>query len=122
MIKSFENFVKLVKKLDDYYILSQDEEHIIVGTKVTVRDDTPIVNTMSSMLYRPMDNAYHEYNKILPVFFLVTIAKRQTDLDKIFIKNDLSILSINNQKNIDTLEHIRELFDNFIKYNFKCIN
>ncbi len=120
MIETFEKFVKLVKKLDDYYILAQDKERLIIGTKVVVRDDTPKVKPYSFFEYIPQNNAFHKYEKLLPVFFLVTISQEHTDIDKLFIKNGLHILSIISKKSIGNLESIGDLFDNFVDKNFEC--
>lgn len=113
MLEILEKFVKNLEKLDKYYVLRQEKEHIIIGTKIEFLEHKPEI-TQIFRTYQPKPET-----KTLPIFFLVTIAQKQSDLDKFFIKEKLPFLSINKYKKNMTLENTKLLLDDFVFSNFK---
>lgn len=113
MFEILEKIVKHLAKLDNYYVLRQEKEHIIIGTKIIIKEH----REFSGNIFQP-----HTKNveKELSVFFLVTIVdpSKPLEIDKTFIANKLPILPLYNKKCATTLESVRNLLDNFIKDNF----
>jgi len=107
-----EKFVKNIAKLDNYYILRQEKEHIIIGTKIIIKEHKESLGNV----FQPRT---HNIDKELCVFFLVTIAAKPLEIDKMFLKNKLPLLSINHKKGISTIEGVRSLLDEFVINNFK---
>lgn len=112
MFEIIEKIVKTIKKLDNYYVLRQEKEHIIVGTKIIIKEHKEFLGNVFQPRTQNID-------KELPVFFLVTIAAKPLEIDKMFLKNRLPILSVNNKKGVATLENIKNLLDAFVVNNFK---
>ena len=113
MLEILEKFVKNLEKLDEYYVLRHEKEHIIVGTKIEFLEHKPEI-TQIFRTYQPKPE-----KKILPVFFLVTNAQKPLDLDKLFLKAELPILSINKYKNKLTEKLTKDLLEEFVINNFK---
>jgi hypothetical protein len=118
MIETFEKFITLVKKLDDYCILNQSKEYAVIGTAIVIRDDTPKQNHLSFSTYIPANNIYHEYDKLVPVFFLVRISEKEKDISKFLKKNKLDILDIIDKKCIGNLDMVKGLLDDFVICNY----
>ena len=81
----FENIEKLVKKLgklEDYYVLRQEKDHVIVGTKIIIKEHKEFFGNV----FQPRTQ---NISKELPVFFLITIAKKPLEIDKMFLTNKL---------------------------------
>lgn len=112
MFEILEKFVKHLVKLDEYYVLRQEKEHIIIGTKIIIKEHKEFLGNVFQPRTQNVD-------KELPVFFLVTIAAKPLEIDKIFLKNELPLLSINNKKGISTIEGVKTLLDEFVNDNFK---
>lgn len=112
MFEIIEKIVKNIEKLDNYYVLRQEKEHIIVGTKIIIKEHKEFLGNVFQPRTQNID-------KELPVFFLVTIAAKPLEIDKIFLKNRLPLLSINHKKGISTIEGIKNLLDEFAVNNFK---
>lgn len=112
MFEILEKIVKNIEKLDNYYVLRQEKEHIIVGTKIIIKEHKEFLGNVFQPRTQNID-------KELPVFFLVTVAMKPLEIDKMFIKNKLPLLSVNNKKGVATLESIKNLLDEFVTGVFK---
>ncbi|MEN9919350.1 MAG: hypothetical protein RL662_1786 [Bacteroidota bacterium] len=112
MFEILEKFVKHLAKLDEYYVLRQEKEHIIIGTKIIIKEHKEFLGNVFQPRTQNVD-------KELPVFFLVTIAAKPLEIDKLFLKNKLPLLSINNKKGISTIEGVKTLLDEFVLNFFK---
>ena len=112
MFEIIDKFVKKLAKLENYCVLRQEKEHIIVGTKIIISEHKEFLGNV----FQPRSQ---NVDKELPVFFLVTVAKKPLDIDKMFIKHKLPILSINNKKGISTVEGVEDLLDEFVINEFK---
>lgn len=112
MFEILEKFVKNLTKLDNYYVLRQEKEHVIIGTKIIIKEHKEFLGNVFQPRTQNID-------KELPVFFLVTIAAKPLEIDKIFIKNKLPFLSINRKKEISTIEGVKTLLDDFVLNFFK---
>lgn len=103
--------VKILEKLDNYYVLRQEDEHLILGTDIEFLEHKPEI-TQVFTTYSPKP-----IRKKLSVFFLVTNTAKASELDNFFLKKKLPILSINKHKL--TLENVKELLEQFVINNFK---
>jgi len=112
MFEILEKFVKHLAKLDEYYVLRQEKEHIIIGTKIIIKEHKEFLGNVFQPRTQNID-------KELPVFFLVTIAAKPSEIDKMFLKCNLPLLSINNKKGIATVEGLKTLLDDFVNDNFE---
>jgi hypothetical protein len=112
MFEIIEKIVKNIEKLDNYYVLRQEKEHIIVGAKIIIKEHKEFLGNVFQPRTQNID-------KEIGVFFLITVATKALDLDKMFIKNKLPLLSVNNKKGVSTAESIKNLLDDFIASNFK---
>ncbi len=111
MVDFFDKIVKYFPKLDDYYILRQEKEHIIVGTKILVKQHTEFKESVFQPLTKITD-------KEVAVFFLITIAEKAAPLDKLFIQRKLPLLSLNNKKGANSLKDFSDTLHNFVENNF----
>lgn len=113
MLEILEKFVKNLEKLDKYYLLRQEKEQVIIGTTIEFLEHKPEINQVFRTFYpKPI-------TKELPLFFLVTVSLKASDLDKLFLQNKLPVLSINKYKKNMTLENTKLLLDDFVFNNFK---
>lgn len=110
MSEKLEKFVKNLQKLDKYWVLGQQGEYLIIGTKINILEHRHTRTTFIS----------HTVNKEkeLPVFFLVTISKNSTEFEKKFSNKNVPILYDSSFKEYTNTAKISELFDNFIKLKF----
>lgn len=113
MSEILEKFVKNLGKLDEYYVLRQEKEQVIIGTKINFLEHRPEI-TQIFRSFQP-----DPITKELPVFFLVTVSLKPSPLDKFFLQNNLPLLSINKHKGKLTVEGIKNLLEDFIMNNFK---
>jgi hypothetical protein len=113
MLEILEKFVKNLEKLEKYYILRHEKEHLIVGTKIEFLEHKPDITQVFST-YKPKP-----VEKTLPVFFLISVAQKPLELDKFFLKKELPVLSVNKYKYKLTIEKVEELLEQFITNNFK---
>lgn len=110
MVDFFDKIVKYFTKIDDYYILHQEKEHLIIGTKIKIKEykeSELVFSTFSQKI-----------NRTINVYFLITIAERASILDKLFIKHELPLLSLNNKKGTASLKEFKDKLDNFVQNNF----
>lgn len=83
MTKTLENFIKKLKKLDDYYILREESEYLLVGTEIIIKEHKEVHTTFSTYT--------SNVDRKVPVFFMIIIGESQAQ-HKIFVKNDLPVL------------------------------
>lgn len=112
MFKISEKFVKNIEKFNDYFILRKEEDHLIIGTMITIERKE---ERMGSVFQDPHEVTVEKY---LPVFFLLTAAKRAAPIDKLFIKNNLPFISFNKQRSNISSEVTKEILDEFVIQNF----
>lgn len=112
MFEIFEKFVKKLEKLDNYYVLRQEQEFIIVATKIIIKEHKEFLGNVFQPRTQNID-------KELPIFFLITIEKKPLEITKEFIKRKLPILYLDNKQLSSSIENIKQLLANFIADNFK---
>lgn len=108
----FNKFIKNLSKLSNYYILREEKDHVIVGTKI-------IINEHKEFLGNVFQPRTENIDKELSVFFLVSNAPKALELDKMFMNNELPLLSIYRKKGISNKEAVSTLLNEFIINNFK---
>ena len=74
MTKSFEQLIKKLKKLQQYYILSQEETCLIVGTKIKFKEYIELHGN-------PFQPVTQIKDREIPAFFVITTS--QTPIKKI---------------------------------------
>jgi len=107
MTKSFEQIIKKIKKLQGYYILSQEETCLIVGTKIKFREYIELHGN-------PFQPVTQIKDREIFTFFVITTP--QTIIEKIneFKAQDFPILTISNMS--VTLEEIEQSLKDFTDY------
>lgn len=106
MTKASNNFIKKLKKLDDYFILREEDEYFILGTNAIIKEHVEIHNTFSI-------HASIKDRKMW-VFFIIGLDENYPELNE-FRKKDLPILVL--PKNIadSKISAIKEHLDNYVK-------
>lgn len=114
MFEILEKIVKHLAKLDNYYVLKQEKEYIILGTKIIFKRPKKFDANPFSTYTFPED---HE----LPIFFVVTTQplSEPLEIDQIFGKNKFPRLPLHGKKVAVTLDSVRNLLDDFVRDNFK---
>lgn len=110
MVEISDKIIKFFSKLEDYYILRQEKQHLIIGTNIVIKEYKESEHTFSTFVKK--------IDKTIGVFFLITIAEKAAPLDKLFIQEKLPLLSINNKKGTGSLKDFSEMLDNFVENNF----
>lgn len=106
MTKSFEQIIKKIKKLQGYYILSQEETCLIVGTKIKFREYIELHGN-------PFQPVTQVKNREVPAFFVIITP--QTTIKKVneFKVQNFPIFSISNIA--ITSEQLEKAIINFIE-------
>lgn len=107
MKELIEKFVKKLEKLEDYYILRQDDEAIIIATKVIIKEHKEFLGNVFQPRTQNID-------KELAVFFLILIGKPSLKINKEFIERDLPVLTLNKKQISSKTEDIKQILDQFI--------
>jgi hypothetical protein len=106
MTKTLENFIKNLKKLDNYFILQEESEYFILGTEIIIKEHKEILGNV----FQPFSK---NVERKLPVFFLLNIDKPHAyEINKQFTKNDLPILNWDLKTNN---KDIQSILDQFVK-------
>jgi len=112
MFKIFEKFLIKFKKLENYYILRQEQELIIVGTKIIIKEHKVILGN----IFQPQSK---NIDKELPVFFLISIKGTTSLIDKDFIRYKLPILILNKNQLLKEKDDLKDILDEFLVGTFK---
>ena len=108
MTKSFEQLIKKIKKLQQYYVLSQEETFLMVGTKIKFREYIELHGN-------PFQPVTQIKNREIPAFFVITTP--QTTIKKIneFKAQDFPIFNISNiSVTLEQLEYSLKSFTDCI--------
>lgn len=109
MTKTLENFTKKLKKLENYFILREEDEYFIVGTKIIIKEHKEVHTTFSTYT--------SNLDRELPVFFMLYFGQSSNIHDK-FIKNNLPIFNWNSTNSNSSNDKIKLLLDEFINKTF----
>jgi len=109
MVENFDKIVKFFTKLNDYSILRQEKQHLIVETKVRISVYKMVETTFSNF----ESNLLQDFN----VFFLISLSDKPMELDKVFAKRKLPILKLK-LSDIKSLKNFNEALDKFIHKKF----
>lgn len=109
MTKTPDNFIKKLKKLNDYFILREEDEYFIISTKVIIKEHIEKHNIFSSYVTNK--------DKEIQIFFILGLNEDCSKLNE-FRKKELPILIL--PKNIvsSNIDTIKKHLDNFIKMKF----
>lgn len=115
MSEKFKKFVTNLSMLDHYYVLRQEQDQLIVGAKIIIKEQKEFLKSV----FQPRTETV---TKSLPVFFLVDTAKKSSNKDKntlkeIFQVKSLPILTIDLKEEL-SLEMIKEKFQLFLDQTF----
>jgi hypothetical protein len=102
MTKTLENFIKKIKKLDNYYILREESEYFIVGTQIIIKEHKEILGNVFQPFSKNVDRK-------VPIFFMIIIGESQPQ-HKIFIRNNLPVLEYHTN-----MKDVKVTLDNFIE-------
>jgi hypothetical protein len=112
MFKIFEKFIGKLKKLDNYYILREEENLIIVGTKIIIKEHKEMLGN----IFQPRTQ---NIDKELPIFFIIAVCDVPFDDKNEFKKKNLPILYLDKYKLAKNSDSIKDILDDFIVDNFK---
>ncbi len=110
MVDFSDKIVKYFTKLDNYLILRQESDYLIVGTWITITESKGISIS-------PMNPTVLTKDKDLPVFFLITSANFSFKKQDIFYESGLPIFKID-KKDLKSLEDFENLLDRFVNKSF----
>lgn len=115
MLEILEKFVKILNKLENYHVLSDGKDCVIVGTKIIIKERKEFLGNVFQHYSADID-------KELPIFFLVIFGANTNtgEMSKFFQKNNLPINSIiiDKRKTLSA-EGVKEMLDNFVTKKFK---
>jgi hypothetical protein len=114
MFEILEKIVKHLAKLDNYYLLKQEKEYIIIGTKIIFKKSKI---THPPLSFTPVTV---ETEIELPIFFVVTVKSltEKLDMDRFFTANKFPMCSLYKKKIAITSQSVKNLLDDFVRDNF----
>jgi len=109
MFEILEKFVKKLEKLENYHVLRQEPEFIIIGTKVIIKEHKEVHSTFSTYT--------SNLDKELPVFFILVLDKNLPEV-KEYRKKDIPIIILSKPISNSKVDIIKKHLDDFIKIKF----
>lgn len=108
MNKTLEDFTKKVKKLDDYFLLREEGEYIIVGTKIIIKEHKEFLGNVFQPRTQNIDK------ELLIYFVIIT---NQTDPKKIkeFKSKQTPMFTLTNKHLTLSLENLNIVLEEFVK-------
>ena len=82
-----QKFILKVNKLNNYYILNEQESTITVSTTITLKE----TKSMMGNIFQPLTK---EIDKEIAVFFLINMANEPSSLVTQFLNRKLPVLNI----------------------------
>lgn len=114
MLKKPEKFIKNLSKLDNYYVLREEENLFILGRKLNIK----YVKEMKANLFQPQT---FYIDTQFTVFFLIStkpLSKKPIGLEKDFVINNLPILILNKAEVAANLDLLEDILDTFVDKTF----
>lgn len=112
MFKNFEKFLKNLQKLDEYYILRQEDDFVIVGTTIIIKEHQEMLGN----IFQPRTQ---NVDRKIPTFFFIFISEVPFDNAKEFKNKKIPILYLDKYQLAKGSEAIKEILDNFVSTNIK---
>jgi len=112
MLKIFEKFLVKLKKLEKYVLLREEENLIIVGTKLIIKEHKEMLGN----IFQPRTA---NIDKELPIFFIIAVCDVPFDDQTAFKKKNLPILYLDKHQLAKSSDGIKDILDNFIADTFK---
>ena len=112
MFKNFEKFLKNLQKLDEYYILREEDDFVIVGTTIIIKEHQEMLGN----IFQPRSQ---NVDKKVPTFFLIAISEVPFDHAKEFKKKNLPTLYLTKYQLVKSAEYIKDILDAFVETNIK---
>lgn len=112
MFKIFEKFLGKLKKLENYYVLREEKDYIIVWTKIIIKEHKEMLGN----IFQPHSK---NIDKELSVFFVIAMRDVPFDDEKEFIRKKAPILYLDKYQLAKSSDSIKDILDNFIVDTFK---
>ncbi len=112
MFKIFEKFLGKLKKLDKYVVLREEENLIIVGTKIIIKEHKEMLGN----IFQPHSK---NIDKELSVFFVIAMCDVPFDDEKEFKRKKAPILYLDKYQLAKSSDNIKDILDDFITDTFK---
>jgi len=112
MFKNFEKFLKNLQKLDNYYILRQEEDLLIIGTTIIIKEHQEMLGN----IFQPRSQ---NVDKKIPTFFFISISEIPFDNAKQFKNKKIPILYLDKYQLVKNADTIKEILDSFVSTNVK---
>lgn len=113
MFKIFEKFLGKLKKLDKYVVLREEENLIIVGTKIIIKEHKEMLGN----IFQPHSK---NIDKELSVFFIIAIRDMPFDNEKEFKRKKAPIIYLDKYQLAKSSESIKEILDDFVATSIKA--
>lgn len=109
MSKTPDNFIKKIKKLDNYFILREEDKYFIISTTITIKEHIEKHYTFSTYAANRQKN--------LQIFFILGLDEDCVEFDK-FRKREIPILVLPKNIASSKLDVIKDYLDAFVKMKF----
>lgn len=109
MTKTPDNLIKKLKKLDNYFILREEDEYFILSTKIIINEHIEKHGTFSSYITNK--------DKEFQIFFILALNENCKELNE-FRKKELPLLVLPKNVISSKLDVIKSYIDEFVKMRF----
>ncbi len=108
MTKISEKFIKNIKKLDNYYLLKENSDYLIIGTEIEVIEHQEI----NTNIFMPYTKKIQK--KIYTAFMLIINESKESQE---YINKKIPILTIPSNLKISSLKEHLDNYTNTLKNN-----
>lgn len=110
MTKTPDNFTNKLKKLENYYLLSEEKDHFIIGREITITEHIQQHNVFS----------FYERNidKQIWVFFILGL-NEQFERFKEYRRMKIPMLILATSIVNSSIDSIEDALDQYIQFKFK---
>jgi hypothetical protein len=112
MSKNIEKVVKNIEKIDHYFIIAKESDHLTVAVRITLKAEKE-----SQLIFQPRTAVV---NKDLVVIFLITLESSTSAITKEYSKRKIPILYLKKEHLSLIKEDLEGLLDDFVYEKFNC--
>lgn len=109
MTKTLDNFIKNIKKLDNYSLLREEEDYLLIGTCTTVKINKPLTGN----IFQPQ--FVNIVNKDIYICFIISLIHDKSKLKRF---QEMPILYIPTSAKSYNPKKLQEFLDSFISMTF----
>ncbi len=109
MTKTLDNFIKKIKKLANYLILREEEDYLLIGTSIIIKEHKEIGGNIFQPYSKNIDKSVY-------ICFIIALTEDMSNL-KEFTK--IPILCLTSEEQNYKIDKLKECLDHFIQDEFK---